>query len=150
MSQNDTLENLPVDAVIALSKLADRDSKTCKNARKYIQPGRTYKGRLLIDLSYEVHAAPAGKDVSISLDPWAILAAVLDSPDGLEIVRDGAERAHHYRESIDHVKKVAKATAVDSWVFTRPGSMRVTVKNDLRDAVAEQPFTTLAKSVGGE
>lgn len=148
MSQDNknTLENLPVDAVVALSKLADRDAKPCRNARKYIQPGRTYKGRVMLDLSYEVHAAPPGKDVSIPLDAWSILAAALDTPEGLDIIQDAAERAHHYRESTDHVKQVAKKAASETWLFSRPASMRVTVKNDLREAVAEQ----LTKVVGGE
>ena len=139
MSQdNNTLENLPVDAVLALSKLADKGTKECKSARKYIQPGRTYKGSLLIDLHYELHATPPGKDAAIPLNAWAILAAVLDTPDGVEIVQDAAERAHHYRESLDHVKQVAKDAAQETWLFTRPSSMRITVKNDLREAVSEQ------------
>ena len=145
MSQ-DTLDDLPVDAVLALSKLADRDTAACKAARKYIQPGRTYKGNLLIDLHYEVHATPPGKAVSIPLDAWSILAAVLDTPDGADVVQDAAERAHHYRESTAHVKKVAKDAASETWNMKRPGSMRVTVKNQLREAIAEQ--TTKAVGEG--
>ncbi len=146
MSQDNTLEDLPVDAVLALSKLADRDTKACKAARKYIQPGRTYRGSLLIDLHYEVHATPPGKEPSVPLDAWSILAAVLDTPDGLDVVQDASERAHHYREGTAHVKQVAKDAASETWTFTRPASMRVTVKNDLREAVAEQH----TKAAGGE
>ena len=143
------LEALPVEAVLALSKLADKDSKVCKSARKYIKPGRIYKGRVTVNVAYEVRAVQAGSNPAVPLDAWAILAAILDTPDGLEIVGDGAERAHHYRESQAHVKGLAKDAASETWTFTRPASIRVTVKNEVSDASVSQNLDEIISAQGG-
>lgn len=146
---NDLLESLPIDTVLALAKLVSDDSKSYKAARKLAQPGRSYKGTIDLSLDYEVNVAPAGGPVAVRLDPWAILAALLDTPDGLEAVQDAAERAYHYREGTAHVRGVAKESAQDTWDFTRPGSIRLTVRNELRSTEAATTTTSTSKA-GGE
>jgi hypothetical protein len=146
---DNNLDTAPVDAVLALSKLADRDSKIYKTARKYVRGGRDYKGSVTVSVEYHIKTEYPGNDPAVPLNAWAILAAILDTPDGLEIVRDGAERAHHYKDNQDHVKGLAKEAASETWTFTRPASMRVSVKHEDVEVIDLQRFETITVK-GGE